>query len=303
MKKLQILTIVLILLSATASGQIFRYRVSANSGMIFKETGQGEIVNTSSPISEYPSATDFSPTPKLGADIEIMAPITSSFEAGIEFDYSNLAGSTETPRLYNFWLYDWVNPLPDEYTYPSDAVAYETTQLSILGTARLYFLPPREPLNIFMKAFGGIAYVGTNFMFADAVNNVNYDVGVLYARGTKNSQKPKERAFHGGLGIGGQYALSSKIAVYLEANGSFVNSGHVNGVPDFNYVSGVGREYEPAEGIGTLMGQISIGLVYSAIGDRRLNTGNYTKSRRVTKKKTWKRKRANPFRKKKRRRR
>lgn len=302
MRRLQILTIILIVISSSASGQIFRYRLTANSGMIFKETGQSEIINPNPIISEYPSATDFSPTLTLGADFEIMAPITSNFEAGLEFEYNNLAGRTETSRLYNFWLYDWVNPLPDEFIYPADPIVYETTHLSILGTTRFYFLPPREPLNIFLKAFGGIAFIGTDLKFAEAVNNVNYDVGVLYARGTKNSQKPKEKAFQGGLGIGGQYALSSTIAVYLEANGSFVNSGHVNGVPDFNYTEEAGRQYEPAEGIGTLMGQISIGLIYSAIGDSRLNRGNYTKSRRVTKKKTWKKKRANPFKRKRRRR-
>ncbi|MFW6309673.1 MAG: hypothetical protein ACOC1D_01110 [Prolixibacteraceae bacterium] len=298
MRRIQILTLVLVFLAGTAGAQILRYRVTANSGLMIKETGQGEIINPQSGLDDYPSATDFSPSVKIGADIEIMAPITDYFELGVEFDYSNLAGRTETARLYNFFLFDWVNPMPDNYIYPAEPVIYETTQLSFLGTTRIYFLPPRSRLNLFLKAFGGIAFVGSEFKFHDPYYRIEYRVGdALYAQGTKSSQKPKDRAFTGGGGFGGQYKLSGKMAVYLEANVSYVGSDIVNGVPDFNYIGGTGVNYKRAEGIGALTGQISLGLVYSAIPDQRLNRGNYTNSRRATKPKNWKRKRSNPFKK------
>lgn len=298
MRRLQILTIILVFLAGNATSQILRYRVSANSGVVVKETGQGEIINPQSDLTEYPSATDFSPGIKLGADIEVMTPITNYFEVGAEFDYSNLAGRTETARLYNFFLFEWVNPMPNDYIYPSEPIIYETTQLSLLATTRLYFLPPRSRLNLFLKAFGGISFVGADLKFHDPYYRIEYGVGdVLYAEGTKNSQKPKDRGFNGGGGFGGQYKISELIAVYLEANVAYVGSDIVNGVPDFNYTGGTGIDYKRAEGIGALTGQISLGLVYSAIPDRRLNRGNYTKSRRVTKHRTWKRKRKNPFKK------
>ena len=299
MRRLQILTIVLVLLAGTASSQILRYRVTANSGMVFRETGQGEIVNPQSEISEYPSATDFSPSLKLGADLEVMAPITNHFELGAEFEYGNLAGRTETPRLYNFFLFDWVNPLPNDYIYPAEAILYHTRQLSLLGTMRFYFLPQRSQLNLFLKGFAGIAFVGTDLKFHDPYYRVEYDVGVLFAQGTKNSQRQKDRAFHVGGGLGGHYKISERVAVYLEANVSHIASDLMNGVPDFNYIGGTGVDYQPAEGIGALAGQISLGLVYSAIPDQRLNTGNYTKSKRLMKKRTWKKNRKNPFKKKK----
>lgn len=298
MRPLQILTVILVFAGVSANSQILRYRLTANSGMVLKETGQGEIVNTNSVFTEYPSATDFSPSFKIGADFEVMAPITDRFEVGIEFEYGNLAGRTETPLLYNFWFFDWYNPMPDDYIYPSEAIIYETTQLSILGTSRFYFLPSRSYLNFFVKAFGGISFVGTDLKFHDPFYRVEYDVGVLYARGSLNSQEPKDRAFYGGGGFGGHYKLSERMAIYLETNLSFINSDIVNGVPDLDYIGGTGKDYTEAEGIGTLAGQISLGLVYSATPDQRLNRGNYTKSKRYGKKKTWKKKRKNPFKRK-----
>ncbi|HKJ78502.1 MAG TPA: hypothetical protein VKA10_03160, partial [Prolixibacteraceae bacterium] len=118
MRRLQILTLLLVIVAGSANGQILRYRLTANSGMVFTETGQGEISNRSSQLVEYAPPTDFSPTMKLGTDFEIMAPITPTFEAGLEFEYANLSGRTETPLLYNFWSYDWVNPMPDDNIYP-----------------------------------------------------------------------------------------------------------------------------------------------------------------------------------------
>lgn len=314
MRRLQILTLILVLLAGTASSQILRYRVSANSSLVIQETGQGEIINPQSEFSEYPSATDFSPVLKLGADIEVMVPVTSHFEVGAEFEYGNIAGRTETPLLYNFWHFDWINPIQpvtlepgntlgyqiqNEVVYPSEPIIYETTQLSILGTTRFYFLPSRSPVNFFLKAFGGIAFVGTDLKFHDPYYRIEYDVGYLFSHGTKNSQRQKDKAFHVGGGLGGHYKITERVAIYLEANVSHIASDLMNGVPDFNYIGGTGLDYKPAEGVGALAGQISLGLVYSAIPDQRLNTGNSTKSRRLMKKRTWKKKRKNPFKKRK----
>ena len=240
---------------------------------------------------------------KLGADLEVMAPLTSQLEVGVEFEYGNLAGRTETSPLYNFYFFDWVNPLPNDHFYPAEPVKYETKQLNILGTTRFYFLPPQEKLNIFAKVFGGISFIGTDFKFANEVDNVSYNVGVLYTQGTQSNPSPKDKALKVGAGFGSIYKLSEFIALHLEFSGSFVNSDIINGVPNFDYLPNAGKQFKLAEGVGSLTGQISVGLVYSAVGDSRLNRGNYTKSKRITKKKTWMRKKSNPFKKRKKRRR
>ncbi len=299
----QILTVLFLLLVASASGQILRYRLGASSGMFLSETGADEIRHPQASILEYPSATELSPTLKLGADFEIMAPLTSQLEVGLEFEYGNLSGRTETSPLYNFYFFDWINPLPNDYFYPSEPVMYDTKQLSILGTTRLYFLPPREKLNIFAKVFGGVSFIGTDFKFVNEVDNVSYNVGVLYTQGTKSNPSPKDKALQAGAGFGSTYKFSDVMAFYLEFTGSFINSDIVNGVPNFDYLPNAGKQFRLAEGVGSLTGQISVGLVYSAVGDSRLNRGNYTKSKRITKKKTWMRKKSHPFGKSKKRRR
>jgi len=302
MRRLQILTIILTFFTFNATSQILRYRLTANTGFLLNETGSDEIPPPSPWYTEHPNASDFKSQFDMGADLEIMAPITSHIDAGIEFEYANLEGSTQTPKLYNFFLFDWTNPLPGDI-YPAEAIYYETTQLNILGTVRYYIKPSDEEVNFFVKAFGGISYVGTNLNFRDPFYRVTYKVGVLYAKGTKDSKDPKDKAFCGGLGIGGTYSITKRMAIYAEFSGSYVNSDIINGVPNYDFTEAGSIHFLPSEGIGALTGQLSVGLVYSAIPDTRVNKRvSSTKSSRLTKKKTWKKPKHNKFYKKKKRR-
>jgi hypothetical protein len=284
-----------------ANSQILRYRLSANSGFLINETGPREIPPSTPWYTEYGDASDFESLLKLGADFEVMAPITSHIDAGIEFEYGNLEGSTQTPRLYNFFLFDWTNPLPNDI-YPGEAIYYETTQVNLLGTFRYYLKPSDEEMNFFFKAFGGISFVGTNLNFVDPVFRVTYpNVGVLYAKGTENSKDPKDKAFYCGLGAGGTYSITKRLALYLEVTGSFVNSDLINGVPNYDYTEKGLIQFIPSQGVGSLTGQLSLGLVYSAIPDTRINKKvSSTKSKRLDVKRTWKKKKHNKFHKKRR---
>jgi hypothetical protein len=289
-----LLLILTVFISLDASSQIFRYRLGGNSAIFISQPGGSEILHPQSEMLTYPGSSDFSPGFRIGAEAELMAPVTSYFEVGLEFDYTNLSGFTETAPLYNFFLTAY-NPLPDANRYPEESLIYKTKQYSILATSRLYFLPFNNKMNIYVKALGGVAFTGTDFTFQDPFYRVEYDVGVLYARGTRNSEYPKKAAFSGGAGVGLTYEILDDFSVYIDGVTSFINSDIIDGVPDFDYIVTAGIEsFEPAPAW-AMVGKVSIGLIYSAVPDRRLNRGSFTKSRSIRKKPFWKRSRFSPF--------
>lgn len=283
-----------VLIHEVASGQIFRYRLSANSGMFLGEPGKAEINHPLKDELSNPGSKEFSAVFKPGAELEIMSPVTPDFELGLQFGFTNFAGHTPSPPLYNFFLSRF-NPLPDNYKYPDKALIYDTKTLSILGTARFYILPVHSDMNVFLKLLGGVSFTGTDFTFHDPVYRVQYDVGVLYARGTQNSDDPKVAALTGGLGLGTTYRLSDRLDIYFDATTSLINSDIVNGVPNYNYVETDGKGTMQKTNSLAAVAQASIGLVYSAIPDRRFNKNNFTRSSRVNKSLfNWK-KRKSPF--------
>lgn len=288
-----------LLLAEVASGQILRYRLSVNSGMVLGEPGQAEIDHPMKEQASYSGSKDFEPGFKAGVEFEMMAPVTADFELGLQLGYNQFSGHTPKAPLFNFFL-SRHNPLPNSYKYPDEALIYDTELLNTLATARWYFLPYNDELNIFMKLFGGVAFVGTDFTFHDPVYRVKYDVGVLYSRGTQNSEFPKVAGFNGGVGLGATYRLSDKIDLCFETTVSAVRSDIVNGVPNFNYVE-TGEEISMQRTNAlTTMAQASIGIIYSAVPDRRLNKRNFTRSRRSNKNLFWKRKNSRPYSKRKR---
>lgn len=278
-----------------ASSQIFRYRIGANSSFFITEPGRAEKKYAGINLPDHPGSSGFTPLFKVGAEAEIIAPFSSDFEIGVEFDYMNLYGQTEKAPLYNFFLTRF-NPLPDSYSYPVEALIYNTNILSVSGTARWYFLPVSNEINLFLKGFGGVAFIGSDFTFRDPFYSVKYNIGALYAKGTRNSDHPKQTAFSGGAGLGSTFKLSDKFDIYIDGTASMINSDLVNGVPNYDYINIDGKEsFRPAS-CWALTSQISIGLIYSDIPDRKLHRSNFTKSRKINRSQFWKRKRLNPFR-------
>ena len=282
MKRFLAFLFLFVLVYGVASGQIFRYRLSANSGVFLGEPGKAEIDYPMKDELSHPGSEEFSAVFKPGVELEIMAPVTPDFELGLQFGYSNFAGQTPTPPLYNFFLSRF-NPLPDNYKYPDEALIYDTKILNILGTTRFYVLPVSRNMNVFLKLLGGVSFTGTDFTFENPVYRIEYDVGVLHSRGTKNSDYPKKAAFTGGLGLGTSYRLSDKLDIYFDATTSLINSDIVNGVPNYNYIDKDGQSSMERTNSWAAVAQASIGLVYSAIPDRRFNKSNFTRSSRVNK--------------------
>lgn len=283
MKRFLTLMFLFFLIYGGATGQIFRYRLSANSGIFLGEPGKAEIDYPMKDELSNPGSEEFSAVFKPGAELEIMMPVAPDFELGLQFGYLNFAGQTPSAPMYNFFLSRF-NPLPDNYKYPNKALIYDTQILSILGTARFYVLPVSRNVNVFMKLLGGVSFIGTDFTFKNPVYRVEYDVGVLYSRGTKNSDYSKKAALTGGVGLGTTYRLSDKLDIYFDAAASLIHSDIVNGVPNYNYINNDGRSSMERTNSLAAVAQVSVGLTYSAIPDRRFSKSNFTRSSRVNKK-------------------
>lgn len=258
------------------NGQIYRYRLSANSGIFLGETGRAEIEPPER--FDYPGAKNFVPVLKPGVDLEISRPVTPDFELGLQFGYLHLNGETPTPPLYNFFL-SRNNPLPENNKYPDNALYYNTNIFSVSATTRFYILPLSDYFNFFLKAQGGVSFIGTDFSFSDPVHSVQNDIGTLFSKGTRSSKSPKAVVPAGGAGFGITYKLSDKFDVYFDATASLIRSDIVNGVPNYDYK---GVTMEKSKNTSAVV-QAGLGLIYSAIPDRRYHKSNYTRSKRISK--------------------
>lgn len=265
-----------LLLSGTVTGQVFRFRLSANSGAFLGEPGEAEKVYPMSEELSYPGSTGFSPRFYPGAELEITTPLTTDFECGLQFGYNRFSGTTPKAPLYNFFLSRY-NPLPNAHRYPDEALLYDSRVLSTLATARWFFLSFDGTLNFFMKFSGGVAFTGSDFTFRDPVHRVEYDVGVLHARGTRNSEEPKQAGFQGGGGLGATYRLSENLDICLDAGISLIQSDLINGVPNYDYTEFNGDgSMEPVNAMAAVI-RASIGLIFSATPDRRFRYDNITR--------------------------
>lgn len=283
MNNILLILLLLLLTPIHSEAQVLRFRASANSSIFMKEPGEPEVSHPMKETLSHKGSTDFKPELNVGTSIEIMAPVTTDFELGIEFDYTNLSGYTETAPLYNFFLSRY-NPLPDTYKYPDETLIYNTNIFNILGTARFYIFPVYEDVIFFTKLHGGIAFVGTDFTFRDPFYSVDYDVGVLYSQGTKSNEDPKDPAFTGGGGIGLTYMLSDKLDIYFDGTISVTHSDIVNGVPNYDYLVYQGEETIRRTTGWAITSQVSLGIIFTTTPNRRLKGDNYTRTRQFHKK-------------------
>lgn len=261
MKYTLLILLFILVLFEHAAAQHFRYRLSANSSFFITEIGNSELNNNLDDLT-YPGSEAFKPEIKVGAEAEFLMPIRDKLEMGLEFKFNELAGRTETAPLYNFFLTRY-NPLPDTYRYPKESLIYSTKILSVLATSRFYLLPADEETSFFLKTSAGVSFVGTDFTFLKPEYRVEYGVGVLYSRGTRNSEYPKKAAFNGGIGLGTIIEFSNNISFYADAGTSFIYSDIVNGVPNYDYVQQQDQISLKKTNSLAMIAQISIGIIYS----------------------------------------
>lgn len=280
MKRCLPLLLVVFIFFSTAEAQVYRFRVSANTGMFLGEVGKAEVKPPV--VISHPGSSDFSPALKPGIELEIIRPVSTDFEMGLQLGYMNLYGETPTAPLYNFFL-SRRNPLPLTYKYPKEALFYDTHLFSLSGTARWYFLPYSKELNLFMKMHGGVTFTGTDFTFTDRRLRISHDVGMIYSQGTQSNEEPKMAGISAGLGLGATYRLSDKLDVYLDVSASGIHSDIVNGVPNFNFVIDEEKTSMQRTNAISVITHGSIGIIYSAIPDRRISKSNITRSTHVSK--------------------
>ena len=249
----------LLIFSFFTSAQVIGFRLAANSGMLLSEFGRSDVPHpTSFLLTPAQSSNHFTPQPTIGIEGEILFQISPSSFFGIEADYTHLKGFNNNPPYYNYYLTPYFQDFQEEY-YQS-TIQYNT-HLWNLAVNYKYFFFKEKTFQPFVKLTGVVAFVGTDLSYKNLpIEPISSDI--LYARGTSNSEQKKWPVFHLGGGIGFSYDLSDRMAFQVDGTMTVVNSGIVDGVPNFTYIQEDGLDLLRYNRRLSLTAQISIGVVY-----------------------------------------
>ncbi len=259
-----ILTLIVSFLFVNAFAQELKFRIGANGSTFQKEVGSPEV--------EYPfmsdlyapdyAYTDYSSALELGFEAEVMLLWTPHFETGLEFNYAKMSGENDIPPYNNHILSLNYDPTAGTITPPPLLpLSYETSVISAALNGRYYFLPD-EVVNPFVKVFGGVSMVGTDFNYKDPADIITYGTRVGFSNGTKDSENPREPAFYYGFGGGLNFKFSERLALYVDYSASFINSDKVDGIPNYNYSLVDGKPYMEPVSNTSFFTQLSIGFVF-----------------------------------------
>jgi len=257
-KKIICFLFALIFLPGVVHSQLVGFRIAANSGMLISEFGSSDVPHPDA-LAQTPaqSSERFTPQPSFGFEGEILFQIAPHSFFGVEVDYSQLRGYNDNPPYYNYYLTPYFDHYQNEYY--NSSVKYNSTLINLAVNYKYFFFPDAT-FQPFLKLTGVVAFVGTDFTYKD-LPEVGLESDVLYARGTSNSDQDKWPAFHGGLGIGFSYDLSDHLAFQMDATSTVINSGIVNGLPNFTY--DVDENLLKYNRRLSLTMQISVGVAYT----------------------------------------
>ncbi len=256
--KIVIVALPLFIFSLFTNAQVIGFRLAANSGILLSEFGPSDVPHPATfALTPAQSTNQFGPQPSLGFEGEILFQISPSSFFGIEFDYTHLKGKNDEPPYYNYFLTPYFQTFQNDfYNVP---VKYNTTLLNLAVNYK-YFFFKEQVFQPFLKLTGVVAFVGTDFKYQE-VPETSGD-GLLYSRGTMNSDQKKWPVFHFGGGVGFSYDITSRMAFQIDGTATVVNSGIVDGVPNFTYIQESGQDLLRYNRRLSLTTQISIGLVY-----------------------------------------
>lgn len=248
----------LLIISGFLQAQIIGFRLAANSGVLLTEFGPSDV-----PLhpeqNPAQSSNRFTPQPTAGFEGEVLFQISPSSFFGIEADYTHLKGFNDNPPYYNYFYTPYFQQYQDQFYYSS--IKYNT-HLWNLAVNYKYFFFPEKTFQPFVKLTGVVAFVGTDLTYKDLPEQ-SLEWDVLYARGTANSDQKKWPVFHFGGGLGFSYDLSNRMAFQVDGTLTVVNSGIVNGVPNFTYVQENGEDLLRYNRRLSLTAQVSVGIVYN----------------------------------------
>lgn len=258
-RKIGFTLFVLLFLSGFAKAQIIGFRLAANSGVFIAELGESDVPHPDALfLSPATSSETFVPQLSLGFEGELLFYVTDKSYFGIELDYSNFKGYNNDPPVFNYYLTPYFDQFQDElYIVP---VAYNTTMYNLAVNYKYFFLN-KHTFKPFLKLTGVVSFVGTDYTYKDNPDP-ELDWDVLYARGTSNSEQEKWPAFHIGGGLGFSYDISERVSFQVDGTVTAVNSGIINGVPNFTYVREDDTDLLKYNDRFSLTAQISVGLVY-----------------------------------------
>ncbi len=277
-KKIICLLFLLSILPGIANSQLVGFRIAANSGMLISEFGSSDVPHPDAIANTPAQSTErFTPQLSYGFEGEVLFQISERGFFGIEVDYSTLKGYNDNPPYYNYYLTPYFSYYQNEYY--QEAIKYKTSLINLAVNYK-YFFFPESNFQPFVKLTGVVAFVGTDLSYKehpvytqmtggyDPETNIAWDgyittepeSDILYARGTSNSDQKKWPAFHGGLGIGFNYDLTDNLAFQIDGTATLVNSGIINGVPNFTY--NMDEDLLKYNRRLSLTTQISVGLVY-----------------------------------------
>ena len=208
------------------------FRLALNSGVLADEFGKTDNPHkTVSLKSDAQSSKKFTPQLTCGVEGEILFQISESAFFGIEVDYSHLKGYNNNPPWYNYYLTEYYKVFQESGEYSGAPIQYNTRLINLAVNYKYFFFPEKE-FQPFVKFTGVVAFVGTDLSYKDSINSAD---NILYSRGTSNSSQRKWPVFHAGAGLGFSYDISDKTAFQIDGTVTVVNSGIVDGVPNFTY--------------------------------------------------------------------
>jgi len=257
-KKIICFLFLLVLLPGVVHSQLIGFRIAANSGMLISEFGSSDVPHPDA-LAQTPaqSSDQFKPQPSFGFEGEVLFQIAPRSFFGIEVDYMQLRGYNDNPPYYNYYLTPYFDHYQDEYY--NSSVKYNSTLINLAVNYK-YFFFPEATLQPFVKLTGVVAFVGTDYTYKD-LPDIGLESDVLYARGTSNSDQDKWPAFHAGLGIGFSYEFTDHLAFQVDGTSTLINSGIINGVPNFTYE--VDENLLKYNRRLSLTMQISVGVAYT----------------------------------------
>ncbi|WP_319499921.1 hypothetical protein [uncultured Draconibacterium sp.] len=279
-RKFLFVFMLLIVGAFTVNAQLIGIRVAANSGMLVSEFGTSDVPHPDALLASPATSSDkFTPQLSAGLEGEILFQVTGKTYFGIELDYTHLRGFNDDPPYFNYFLTPYFQYYQDEFIV--SPLEYNT-RLFNLAVNYKYFFMPDKTWTPFVKLTGVVAFVGTELKYKDFspeeyFPNVDWNLidyafnegaDVLYARGTSSSEQKKWPAFHVGGGIGFDYAISDRLLFEVDGTCTVLNSGIIDGVPNFTYAREDGVDLLKYNRRLSLTTQISVGLVYLfEIGD------------------------------------
>ncbi|HOF54172.1 MAG TPA: hypothetical protein PLD74_07155 [Prolixibacteraceae bacterium] len=236
------------------------------------DTSTGQIGGTITPTIE-----DFIHNRDLGFEAELMVGLTDKAYVGFEVGRDVMSGQYNNPTLFNFMKTDqfqstdlnggtFTGTGTHSITGPLN---YNTNMLNFIGNLRIYPAPDGR-FKPFIKVSAGMSLISTELTCIEhtLLNPARIDTlsRVIFSRGTPQAPKGREAALVLGGGLGFEFQLTDRIALYADGSYRLVYSDILDGKPDFDWTedagSPTGGEMEPLNSR-TTISKISFGVVYT----------------------------------------